>query len=193
MEVRIGTTLTGRGAAFDTSAGRTLLLVGDMGRGKTTAARHVTRWWLADTNRHTHVFASTPSEWADLRHPRSVTSFSWSTERCQVKGCLVVVDDIDTLDDTQLSTLPWGKVPLVLTSIGGRDLDQEPPAAAMLDVMGLIRPDHPDPIEVEVLNGQGRLDWPAHTQPIIPATRGSVDFPCHRWQAPADSWLAVAQ
>ena len=42
MDVRIGTTLDGRPAGFDTHSTRPLLLVGDVGRGKTTILRFLT-------------------------------------------------------------------------------------------------------------------------------------------------------
>ncbi len=61
MDVGIGTTLDGQAAGFDTSSARPLLLVGDVGREKTTTARYLTRWWLANTRRHAHVYAQAPS------------------------------------------------------------------------------------------------------------------------------------
>ena len=44
-----------------------------------------------------------------------------------------------------------------------------------------------------VLNGQGRLDWPIGTVAVIPDQRGPMDFPCHRWEAPAGRWAAATR
>lgn len=44
MDVRIGTS-DGQAAGLDTASPRQFLLVGDVGRGKTTTARHRARWW----------------------------------------------------------------------------------------------------------------------------------------------------
>ena len=67
MDVRIGTTVDGQAAGFDTSSARPLLLVGDVGRGKTTTARYLTRWWLANTRRHARgrgIAARHPQTWS---------------------------------------------------------------------------------------------------------------------------------
>lgn len=45
-----------------------------------------------------------------------------------------------------------------------------------------------------MLKGQGRLDWPVGTVPVVPDPRGPMDIPRHRWQAPADwanEWAAM--
>ncbi len=95
MDVRIGTTPDGLAAGFDTSSGDSLLLVGDYGRGKTTVARYLTRWWLANTSRHVHVYAHNPGEWADLsRDALEPDKLQRPIGRdCQPGKCLVVVDD----------------------------------------------------------------------------------------------------
>ena len=193
MDVRIGFTWDGQAATFDTSIPRTLLLVGDVGRGKTTLARHLTRWWLADTARHAHVYAEAPSEWADLR---------CSVERpdrlppqvgraCRPRTCLVVVDDTDQIDDERLDLLPLGAGPVILTSHGGPSLDGLTMLGTQLSCVGLVRPDYADPSEAAVLDGQGRLDWPIDTVAVIVDQRGPMDFPCHRWQVPADGVVAA--
>lgn len=195
MEVRIGTTLDGQAAGFDTSSSRPLLLVGDVGRGKTTTARYLTRWWLASTRRHAHVYAQAPSEWADRQcspeHPDQLNQPVGSA--CRPGTCLVVVDDIDLVDDDRLSFLPWGRGRTILTSHGGNSLAGRPLLEADIDCMGLVRPDPTDPAEIAVLDGQGRLDWPIDTIAVIPDQRGPIDFPCHRWQAPAGAWMAAAR
>lgn len=195
MDVRIGTTLDGRGAGFDMNSPQPLLLVGDVGRGKTTTARYLTRWWLADTRRHAHVYAQAPSEWADLcrepKHPDQLDQ-PIGTD-CPPGTCLVVVDDIDLVDETRLGFLRVGQSRTILTSHGGNNL----PGCSLLKnsiaCMGLLRPDPTDAAEAAVLDGQGRLDWPIDTVPVIPDQRGSIDFPCHRWQAPVSAWTATAR
>lgn len=194
MDVRIGTTLDGQAATFDTSTLRTLLLVGDDGRGKTTTARYLTRWWLANTARHAHVYAQTPSEWADL--PCSVERPDQLHRQvgraCRPGTCLVVVDDIDLVDDEQLALLPPRAGPVILTSYGGNSLSGRTLLATELSCVGLVRPSNADPSEAAVLDGQGRLDWPIDTVAVIADQRGPMDFPCHRWQAPAGAWMAAA-
>ena len=194
MDVRIGTSLDGQAATFDTSTARTLLLVGDVGRGKTTTARHLTRWWLANTARHAHVYAQTPSEWADLRCSveRPDQLHRQVGRDCRRGTCLVVVDDMDMVDDEQLSLLPLGAGPVILTSHGGNNLSDRTIRATDLRCVGLVRSDHADPSEAAVLDGQGRLDWPIDTVAVIADQRGPMDFPCHRWQVPARGSMAAA-
>jgi hypothetical protein len=194
MDVRIGITPDGQAAGFDTSSARPLLLVGDLGRGKTTTARYITRWWLANTRRHAHVYAA-PSEWADLpckpEHPDQLDQPVG--RKCRPRTCLVVVDDMDLLDDDQLALLPLGTGRTILTSHGGNSITGRTLLDGDITCLGLVRPDPAGPAEAAVLNGQGRLDWPIDTIPVIPDQRGPMDFPCHRWQSPAGSWMAVAQ
>jgi hypothetical protein len=194
MEVRIGTTVDGRPAGFDTSSTRVLLLVGDVGRGKTTIVRYLTRWWLANTVRHAHVFAQAPSEWADLRcdrqHPDSIEQPVG--RGCRPGTCLVVVDGLDLTGDDRLALLPLGSARTVLTSHGGNSLAGRPLFDSDLTCLGLVRPEPADPAEAAVLDGQGRLDWPMGTVAVVPDQRGQMDFPCHRWHTPAGDW-AVAR
>jgi hypothetical protein len=196
MDVRIGTTLDGQAAGFDTSSARPLLLVGDVGRGKTTTARYLTRWWLANTRRHAHVYAAhAPFEWADLactpKHPDQLEQPVGAD--CRPGTCLVVVDDMDLLDDDHLALLPVGTGRTILTSHGGNSLTGRTLLDSDITSLGLIRPEHADPAETAVLDGQGRLDWPIDTVAVIADPRGPMDFPCHRWQAPAGSWMAAAR
>jgi hypothetical protein len=193
MDVRIGTTPDGQATGFDTHSACPLLLVGDVGRGKTTTARYLTRWWLANTARHAHVYAQATSEWADLRgKPEHPDQLEQAIGRgCRPGTCLVVVDDTDMIDDDQFSLLPLGTSPTILTSHGGDSLAGRTLLGTDFRCLGLVRPAHPDPAEVAVLDGQGRLDWPLGTVAVIPDQRGQMDFPCHRWEAPAGRWIAV--
>lgn len=199
MDVRIGTTPDGQVAGFDTSSARPLLLVGGDGRGKTTTARYLTRWWLANTARHAHVFAETPVEWADLsrnaNHPDFIDGPIGRT--CPPGTCLVVIDDIHCTGDAQLELLPLGTAPAILTSLSDIDYGVQLVGRSLLDLdvtcLSLVHPQSADPAEAAVLDGQGRLDWPIGTIAVIPDQRGPIDFPCHRWQAPADAWMAAAR
>lgn len=187
MEVRIGTTLDGQPAVLNTSSVRPQLLVGDVGRGKTTVARYLVRWWLADTTRHVHVFAACPGEWADLRCRRdALEDLEAPVGRdCRAGSCLVVVDDLHRAARPAVGFLPLGVAPVVLTSYGSAQgqLGQ----LAFLDggytSIGLVQRQPSTGGEAAVLEGQGRLDWPAGTVAVIPDQRGPLDFPCHRWNA----------
>ena len=186
MDVRIGTTLDGRAAGFDTRSGRALLLVGDYGRGKTTVARYLTRWWLANTHRHVHVFAHNPGEWADLTGNPDHLEFPHDSigKDCRPGTCLVVVDGADCAGQDRLELLPLGTA-VILTSYGVVDYQAPSPLDRDLTCLGLVRADHAGHADTAVLDGQGRLDWPIDTVAVIPDPRGPIDFPCHRWQAAA--------
>jgi hypothetical protein len=195
MKVPIGTTVDGHVAGFDTRSARPLLLVGDVGRGKTTTARYLTRWWLANTWRHAHVYANAPSQWADLRcEPAHPAQLDEPIGRdCRAGACLVVLDDMDTIDEDHLALLPVGRARTVLTSNGGNSLTSRALLAADIACLGLVRSDHANPAETAVLDGQGRLDWPIGTVAVTADQRGPIDFPCHRWQVPTGAWMAAAQ
>lgn len=195
MDVRIGTTLDGRAAGFDTSSGDPLLLVGDYGRGKTTVARYLTRWWLANTHRHAHVFAHNPSEWADLsRNPDHLDFHDDPIGKdCRPGTCLVVVDGADCAGEDRLELLPLRTAPVILTSYGMVDCQAPSLLDRDLTCLGLVRADHAGPADTAVLEGQGRLDWPIDTVAVIPDPRGPIDFPCHRWQAAGGARLAAAR
>lgn len=195
MEVRIGTSLDGLAVGFDTSSSRPLLLVGDLGRGKTTIARYLVRWWLANTMRHAHVFAEAPSEWADLRceaeHPDCLETPVG--RGCRAGTCLVVLDDLDLSGDERLALLPLGSARTILTSRGSNNLADRALFDADGTCLGLVRPEPSHPAEAAVLAGQGRLDWPMGTVAVVPDRRGPMDFPCHRWRTQTGGWTAVAR
>lgn len=205
MDVRIGINGAGEAVSFDTtSAGPPLLLVGDIGRGKTTIARYLTRWWLASTRRHAHVYAETPSEWADLScttaHPSELEAPT--ADGCRPETCLVVVDDIDMVDDDRLVPVLSGGFRVVLTGHGGNRLIGRTFLERSPACLGLVRADYRArtsgqvasyervALETAALSGQGRLDWPSGTIAVIPDQRGTQDFPSHRWQITAP--MAVA-
>jgi hypothetical protein len=191
MELRIGTTLDGRPVGLDTTSRTPLLLVGDPGRGKTTCARFIARWWTAETTRHVHVFAAWPDEWADLRcHRAHITALSApvATE-CAPGSCLVVLDDLVQAPPGAAGMLPLGRTPIVITSCGGTLEEMEQLEGAFW-CLGLLGRGRQLPLEVQVLEGQGRLDWPSPTVAIVPDQRGALDFPCHRWHSSAVSGVA---
>lgn len=185
MDLRIGRTMDGQAVRFDTSTGQPLLLVGDGGRGKTTTARYLTRWWLADTTRHAHVLTVMPGEWADLRctcqHPDEVTEPVG--QGCRAWSCLLVVEDLHLVSDQWLTTMLGASTRTIFTSPSSTNLVSRPLVGRVAS-LGLVGADPPTPSEAAVREGQGRLDWPIGTVPVIPDPRGPTDFPCHRW-APA--------
>lgn len=196
MDVPIGTTLDGQAVGFDTRGCRTLLLVGDSGRGKTTIARYLTRWWLADTNRHAHVYAPAVHEWADLTVTREPFDRHLGTKgRCCPASCLVVVDDFDACGRFDAEWLPTQPTTshTVITAVGGATLDSTTELGTDVVCLGLVRLTLPNTVETAVLEGQGRLDWPPTAAVVIPDQRGPIDFPCHRWAARATEWTDASR
>jgi hypothetical protein len=192
MDVRIGTALNGEAVGLDTSSTRPLLLVGDAGRGKTTIARYLARWWLANTARHAHLLASSPSEWADLRcESLALDDIEEQTDlNCDTGSCLVVVDDLDLVTNG-LTSLQLKSRRAILTSRCGYGLDVETVLTSAVTCLGLVRQSRVDLADAAVLDGQTRLDWPAGTVPVLPDPRGQMDFPQHRWQATTDDWAGI--
>lgn len=192
MDVRIGITATGELVTFDTASTRPLLLVGDSGRGKTTICRYLTRWWLADTDRHAHVFTPASTEWADLRchrHHLDEWRHTWDAPGCVEGSCLIVIDEAELFPATAWASLPLGKVPVLLTARDASLIPLPRSDVEALPCVGLICPDSTDPVELAVQEGQTRLDWPCGTTVVIADQRSPLDAPCHRWNTPTPEWV----
>jgi hypothetical protein len=71
----------------------------------------------------------------------------------------------------------------VITSCGA--LEELEQIDGGFSCLGLLDRCRQPPGEMQVLEGQGRLDWPSETVAIVPDQRGALDFPCHRWQSSA--------
>ena len=178
MHLQIGIGLGERQVDLDLNAATMLVIVGDPSTGKTTTARFITRWWLADTSRRAQVFATRPHEWTDLQidvFDRNALDPSITTDDNSV---LVVIDDADDVAPTTVLALSRGG-PVVATSYG-------PVAIALgdtlTDCLGLQPTGHAADVDL----AQGRLDWPDQVVPVIPGLHGGRDTPCHRWHATAD-------
>lgn len=182
MDLRIGATLDGQVAGFDTRNPDPLLLFGDPGRGKTTIARYLTRWWLADIRRHAHLLASARHEWADLDVLNApIHQARPATGECRPATCLVVIDDLERADDALSAYWEVGSR-IVITAHSINELSDRASAIAPdLHCLGLIRPAQPSTVECAVLDGQSRLDWLTSTLVVVPDQRGPIDFPRHRW------------
>jgi hypothetical protein len=66
VKVRIGHSLDGSAVHVETTTDRLLVLFGDPGQGKTTLARYLTRWWIADPDRTARIFTARTHEYTDL-------------------------------------------------------------------------------------------------------------------------------
>lgn len=189
MKVRIGITLDGLPAEYDTALNRPLLLLGDAGRGKTTMTRFVMRWWLADTNRHGLVVTDRPGEWADLHCECAAPAEVDKIAESPFSRCFLTVVDIgiDSPNSSDAMRISAGMSNVVVTSYG--ETLTGPPVTFEVDPLciGLARPisSSATALESSVLSGQCRLDWPPETVVVVADDRGPQDFPFHRWrQAP---------
>lgn len=178
MELRLGASMLGETVSFDSSTPQTFLVLGDAGAGKTTLARYVTRWWLADTARHAHVFASMPWEWSGIRAPINDLKGPWLVAAtCRPNLCLTVLDGLAHVNTNVLNLTHRGLTRVLVTATAAGDLGPE------VTSVGLIPAGASNSVDLSVMGGQSRLDWPPDTVPLIPVERGSQDLPRHRWQA----------
>ncbi len=175
MRLRIGTMLDGQPAVVESVDAVPVVLLGDPGSGKTTLARYLARWWLADTRRHGHVFSSEPGEWVDFRNrlaPRLTPA------ACRPGECLAVIEGSCAVP------LGLGKR---LADVGAKLLIT---ASTVGEVEGLLPLDSGRRHVMALLNSrstladgaQGRLDWPSDAVVVFPDQRGEYDLPCHRWR-----------
>lgn len=189
MRVRIGTALDGSPVSVDTASMSVLVLVGDPARGKTTLARHLVRWWIADPLRTGRVFAEQPHQYADLplevHHLERAVSAAPAADARQ----MTVIDGADALRVPSVLALTNAPGPTIITSYGtaARGLDDtgHHPCLGLLTRELLREPTSRwSPVPGDAPGAaQGRLDWPGDVVPVVPDRRGEHDFPRHRWQA----------
>ena len=102
---------------------------------------------------------------------------------------LTVVDDADAISAEVVRRLLRAGGPLVVTSYGPAARNIAVKAGDTLCLGLLPRPPEvnrprsaqrrPGPAEADL--DQGRLDWPSEVVHLVPARRGEVDYPRHRW------------
>jgi hypothetical protein len=173
MKVRVGVTLDGSPVVIDTAGSSVVVLVGDAGAGKTTIARYIARWWVADPTRTARVLAARPHEYRDLPVEVRGLDAAHSTAPTSAARGLTVVDSADDLAHQTLRDLMPAQGLLVVTSAG--------PAAHVLGrsaqpYLALLHRALP-----EADRAQGRLDWPSEAVPVIADERGARDLLPHRW------------
>lgn len=205
MQVRLGTTLDGQVVRLDISAPSLTMLLADAGQGKTTLARHLTRWWLARTRTTVTVHARRPCEWSDFSGLPAVRlldleedmSFSTVEPDNEAAGRtparpfhLTVIDGVDSPGLSRLPGLPPpGDLAIVTAASDWL-------GASVAEAAG--RPGHVyrwGLLPLHVVGGhdsatsptgtvdplQYRLDWGSQTQPLLPCRLGPRDYPRHRW------------
>lgn len=158
----------------DLAAGAGLILLGDPASGKTTIARFLARWWLADTRRHGHVFSAAPGEWIDFRGRlglRTPGSF------CAAERCLAVIEGSGGAPAGLGKRLASAGATLLVTASAMDEAERVLPVGTDRRVVGLVRPR-----DFAAAGGQRRLDWPLDALVVLPDQRGELDLPCHRWR-----------
>jgi hypothetical protein len=189
MKVRIGSAVDGSPVSVDTATTSVLVLVGDQGRGKTTLARYLARWWVADPLRAARAFAEEPHQYADLPMEVRPLADAQTAATAVDERELTIIDGADNLAIATVLAHAHAPGLTILTSFGE--------AARAFDgtghpCLGLLarQPEHgrrwpaaAGRHETDV--AQGRLDWPSDVVAVTPDARGERDFPVHRWQVVA--------
>ncbi len=194
MKVSIGHGMDGSPVHVQTTTDRVVVLLSDPGQGKTTLARYLTRWWIADPRRTARIFATRPHEYTDLMTVRSVVVLPLvDVDRALVAPSsreLTVIDTVDTVPVPTARLVAHRQVRAddltIVTSSGHVARELEPDGCRRL---GLVtrppggRPLTAAPRRSDGWDGlQGRLDWPSDVEAVVPDIRGARDLPVHRWQ-----------
>ena len=186
MKVRIGRTPDGTPVSLDTATTSVLVLVGDPARGKTTLARYVARWWIADPVRAARAFADQPHQYADLAIRAQPLGDVTTAEVAVDVRHLTIIDGADNVAIETVLAHANGSGLTIVTSFG--------PSARAFDgtghpCLGLLAREPRIGRRWQTAGGhretdsvQGRLDWPIDVVAVVPDPRGERDFPVHRWQ-----------
>jgi hypothetical protein len=194
MKVSIGHGMDGSPVHVQTTTDRVVVLLSDPGQGKTTLARYLTRWWIADPRRTARVFAARPHEYTDLMTVRSVVVLPLvDLDRALVapsSGELTVIDTVETVPVRTARLVAHRQVRpdglTIVTCSGPVARELEPDGCRCLALVP--RPPAGRPLTVAPRKGdawdglQGRLDWPSDVEAVVPDIRGARDLPVHRWQ-----------